>query len=206
MTVVTKQSRRQRKKSAVRAQIIAAAIKLFSRHGIPNVTVEQIAEAADIGKGTIYNYFQTKEDIVVAFMVDLERRVQARLHGLANSTEPLDSILAEFVRLQFRWKRRYHTFVRVFLGQMFLHTHTFLPYMGEMQKAIDPPLEKLFQGLQQRGLLRQDLSLAELVVIFKTIHLGLTALWAVEGPPFRATEHILQREMKLFCEGLKETS
>lgn len=203
--MVTK-TRRQRKKAAVRAQIIAVAIEMFSRHGIAKVTVEQIAEAADIGKGTIYNYFQTKEDIVVAFMVDLERRVQARLNDLANSTESLDSILAEFVRLQFRRKKRYHAFVRVFLGQMFLHTDSFLPYMVEMQKTIDPPMEKLFQGLQQRRLLRSDVSVAELVVVFKTVQLGLTALWAVEGPPFPGMEFILQREMKLFCEGLRERS
>jgi len=208
MTTVIKQqpSRRARKKSAVRSQIIAAAIELFSRNGIENVTVDQIAEAADIGKGTVYNYFDTKEDIVVAFMADLERRVQARLHRLGARTGTLDSILAEFVRLQLRRKKRYHQFVRVFLGQMFLHTGSFVPYMAEMQKAIDPPMEKLFRALQQRGALRKDVNLTELVLVFKTMQLGLTALWAVEGPPFRATEYVLQQEIKLFCEGLKETT
>jgi len=206
MTTVIEPSRRERKKSAVRSKIIAAAIELFSRKGIENATVEQIAEAADIGKGTVYNYFETKEDIVVAFMADLERRVQARLHRLAALTGPLDSILAEFIRLQLQRKKRYHKFVRVFLGQMFLHTDSFMPYMAEMQKAIDPPMEKLFRALQQRGLLRQDVNLSELILIFKTMQLGLTALWAVDGPPFRGTEYILTQEIKLFCEGLKETT
>jgi AcrR family transcriptional regulator len=198
-------SRRERKKSAVRSRIIAAAIELFSRNGIEKATVEQIAEAADIGKGTVYNYFDTKEDIIVAFMADLERRVQARLHRLAALSGSLELILAEFVRLQLRRKKEYHKFVRVFLGQMFLHTESFLPYMAEMQKAIDPPMEKLFRALQERGLLRRDVSLPELIVIFKTMQLGLTALWAVEGPPFRATEYVLKQEIRLFCEGLKET-
>jgi AcrR family transcriptional regulator len=199
-------SRRERKKSAVRSLIIAAAIELFSRKGIDDVTVEQIAAAADIGKGTVYNYFKTKEDIVVAFMVELERRVQARVGRLTASTGSVDSILAEFVSQQFRLKKRYHKFVRVFLGQMFLHTDSFLPYMTEMQKAIDPPMEKLFRELQQRGLLRQDVNLPELILIFKTMQLGLTALWAVEGPPFRGAEYILKQEIRLFCEGLKETT
>jgi AcrR family transcriptional regulator len=208
MTAVIKRerSRRERKKAAVRSQIIAAAIELFSRNGIENVTVDQIAEGADIGKGTVYNYFQTKEDIVVAFMADLERRVQARLHRLSALNGPLDSILAEFIRLQLQRKKRYHKFVRVFLGQMFLHTDSFMPYMAEMQKAIDPPIEKLFRALQQRGLLRQDVNLPELILIFKTMQLGLTALWAVEGPPFHATEYVLKQEIKLLCEGLKETT
>jgi len=205
--VITPQgSRRERKKSAARAQIIAVAIEQFSRNGIENVTVEQIAEAADIGKGTVYNYFATKEDIVVAFMADLEQRVQARLPRLAALAGPLDLILAEFVRLQLRRKQRYHKFVRVFLGQMFLHTDSFVPYMAEMQKAIDPPMEKLFRALQQRGALRKDVNIPELVLVFKTMQLGLTALWAVEGPPFRGTEYILKQEIRLFCEGIKETS
>jgi len=88
------------------------------------------------------------------------------------------------------------------MGQMFLRTEQFLPYMVEMQKAIDPPLEALFLGLQERGLIQKDVLLPELIIIFKTIHLGLSALWAVEGPPFRETEKILKQEMKLFCEGL----
>src|SRR6266481_6665338 len=103
MTTVTNgfQSRRARKKAAMRAQIIAAAIRLFSEHGIEAVTVDQIAAAADVGKGTIYNYFQTKEDIVVAFMIDLERRVQARLSRFTASEASLHSILTAFIRFQF---------------------------------------------------------------------------------------------------------
>jgi AcrR family transcriptional regulator len=59
-------------------KIIATAVELFSRRGLVEVTVEHIADAADVGKGTIYNYFATKEDIVVAFMADLEAKIQSR--------------------------------------------------------------------------------------------------------------------------------
>jgi AcrR family transcriptional regulator len=205
MTVVISHpgNRRERKKAAIRVRILATAIKLFSQHGLDDVTVEQIADAADIGKGTIYNYFATKEDIVVAFMADMETRVQAKVRRSAASQGSLQSILTKFIRLQFRLKRPYHQFVRVFLGHMFLRTEQFLPNMVEMQKAVDPPLEELFLRLQKRGLMRKDVDLAELIMIFKTIHLGLSALWTIEGPPFRQTEKILKREIKLFCEGLR---
>jgi AcrR family transcriptional regulator len=205
MTLVRKpsSSRRERKKSAIRERIIAKGVELFSRHGIADVTVDQIAEAADIGKGTIYNYFHSKEDIVVAFMVNLEREVQKALARIITSQRPADATLSAFIVRQFRMKARYHSFVRVFLTQMFLHTEQFFPYMVEMQKAIDPPLEKLFGRLQQRGAIRGDVQLPDLIMIFKTIHLGLTALWAVEGPPFRATETIARQEMTLLCKGLE---
>lgn len=206
MTMVTieKLSRRERKKDSVRAHIIATGIKLFSRRGLDAVTVEDVAEAADIGKGTIYNYFQTKEDIVVAFMADMERKLQLKVRRLALARGPLDAILAGFIRYQFKQKQLYYEFVRVFLGQMFMRTEQFLPYLVEMQKAIDPPLETLFRTLQERRKLRRDARIPELVIIFKTIHLGLTGLWAVEGPPFRQTEKVLKQEMKLFCKGLEK--
>src|SRR5438105_15051260 len=123
-------TRRERKKTVVRERVIARAIDLFSRRGIADVTVDQIAEAADVGKGTIYNYFQTKEDIVVAFMVDLERTVQERVRDFKSRQRSVAGVLINFVQTQFRMKESYHAFVRVFLGHMFLHTAQFLPYMA----------------------------------------------------------------------------
>jgi AcrR family transcriptional regulator len=204
MTIVkSKMSRRSRKKEAIRSQIIAAAIELFSQHGISGVTVDQIAEAADVGKGTIYNYFQTKEDIVVAFMTAFEGKVQAKLRDVGTSRSPLAEVLTEFIRLQFKMKKRYHPFVRVFFGQMFLHTDQFLPYMAEIQKTMDPQLQALLRDLQQRGAIRPDINISDLIVVFKTVHLGLTALWAIEGPPFTVTEQTLVQEIRLLCEGLE---
>ncbi|HEY6274385.1 MAG TPA: TetR/AcrR family transcriptional regulator [Terriglobales bacterium] len=209
MTMVTikEESRRARKKAAVRERIIATAIELFARHGFEDVTVEHIADVVDLGKGTIYNYFKTKEDIVVAYMVKKERDVQARLPRLMKLKGSLASILTRYIQLQFRLKKPYHQFVRVFLAQMFLRTEQLLPYIVEMQKTVDPNLEALFGGLQKRGLLRRDSDVAipDLINVFKTIHLGLTALWAVEAPPFRGTEKVLQQEIRLFCEGLEAT-
>lgn len=201
-----KSSRRERKHAALRARIVSTAIELFARHGLEQVTVDHIADVADIGKGTVYNYFQTKEGIVVAYMVDIERKVQARVAEFAVSSRPLESILEEFIRFQFRLKQPYHKFVRVFLAQMFGHAAEFLPYLMEMQKVIDSPLANLFRFLQSRKLMRADLDIRSLIAVFKTVHLGLTCAWAMEGPPFRGTEQLLKQEIKLFCEGLKRRS
>lgn len=208
MTMVTgkqpREPRRERKKAEARQRIISVAMELFGRHGLEGVTVDRIADVADLGKGTIYNYFPAKENIIVAFMVELEARVQAKVSALISSTGSLESILAEFVRYQFQLKKPYHRFVRVLLGQMFMRTPDFMPYMVEMQKVIDPNLEQLFRSLQGRGLLRKDISISDLIEVFKTMHLGLTGLWAVEGPPFRETEKVLRREIHVFCKGLEK--
>jgi len=129
--------------------------------------------------------------------------VQAKLRRFTSSKRRLDAILTEFIRLQFRMKEPHYRFTRVFLAQMFLRTEQFLPYMIEVQKVVDPPLTSLFDSLQARRIIRRDLKLQDLILSFKTIHLGLTALWAVEGPPFEATQRLVEEEMRMFCEGIR---
>ncbi|MFF3444892.1 TetR/AcrR family transcriptional regulator [Streptosporangium sp. NPDC002721] len=58
--------RRERKKQATRAALREAALRLSIRHGVENVTVEQIAEEADIALRTFFNYFSSKEEAVLA--------------------------------------------------------------------------------------------------------------------------------------------
>jgi AcrR family transcriptional regulator len=201
MTEVIK--RRERKKAATRSQIISAAIDLFSRRGLDAVTIDEIAAAADVGKGTIYNYFATKEDIVVAFMADLETRMAPEIARFQPGERSIDSVLADYILLHFRLKEPYFPFVRVFLAQMFADTVRFFPYMVEMQKYIDPPLESLFTTLAERGALREGIDLPQLMMSFKTMHLGLTALWAVEGPPFQQTALVVRQQMQFFTEGIQ---
>jgi AcrR family transcriptional regulator len=55
---------RERKKDARRERIVAAAIDLFEEQGFDAVRVVDVARAADVSPGTVYNYFPTKEDLV----------------------------------------------------------------------------------------------------------------------------------------------
>jgi AcrR family transcriptional regulator len=66
-------SRRERKKREIRGRLMDAAMRLFREQGYDAATVEKIATAADVAKGTFFNYFQTKEAILPALA---ERRMQ----------------------------------------------------------------------------------------------------------------------------------
>ncbi|HTK63201.1 MAG TPA: TetR/AcrR family transcriptional regulator [Pseudonocardia sp.] len=58
--------RRERKKLATHNALRTAALELSLSHGVDNVTVEQIADAADVSVRTFFNYFSSKEQAVVA--------------------------------------------------------------------------------------------------------------------------------------------
>ena len=61
---------RDRKKREVRHRIIAAAAAQFASRGLDTTTMEDIADAADVSLGTVYNYFGSKLALLVAGMED----------------------------------------------------------------------------------------------------------------------------------------
>ena len=56
--------RRERKKLQSRKTILAAAVSEFSKRGYRETSVADIMSAADLGIGTFYNYFDSKEDLL----------------------------------------------------------------------------------------------------------------------------------------------
>ena len=73
------QGRQTRKRLATRQSISDAATRLFFERGFDNVTVDEIAEAADVSRMTVFNHFSRKEDMF--FDLDDEAR-QAMLNAL----------------------------------------------------------------------------------------------------------------------------
>jgi AcrR family transcriptional regulator len=59
---------------------VAAALDLFQSRGFAATTVEAIAAAAGVAKGTFYNYFLTKEDVALAAIVPILERARAEVH------------------------------------------------------------------------------------------------------------------------------
>jgi AcrR family transcriptional regulator len=61
---------RERKKARTRAAIQEVALRLFSRQGYAETTVDQIAEAAEVSPSTFFRYFPTKEEVVTYDALD----------------------------------------------------------------------------------------------------------------------------------------
>lgn len=77
------EGRRERKKRQTRARIMRVAQALFTRHNFDGTTVEAIAEAADVSKPTLFNYFPTKISLLQALLPDVDRRFAAVIDSTA---------------------------------------------------------------------------------------------------------------------------
>lgn len=66
------------KRERTRRQLIAAAIATFSAHGVADTTMQQIAVAAGMTTGTVYNHFRTKAEIVRAVALSIAQTIRER--------------------------------------------------------------------------------------------------------------------------------
>lgn len=87
--------RRERNKQAKLERIITAASELFAAHGVDDVTTGQIADAADIGTGTLFLYAKTKGELLL--LVQNRHYAKALEQGqkaASAKTNVLDAVMA----------------------------------------------------------------------------------------------------------------
>lgn len=202
-TVTPSRSRRERKKLATRRRIVEAATRLFAERGFDAPTVDDIAAAADVAKGTIYNYFDAKEELLFELLIDVERQVQRELGRFAEAPGPLESILEGWLRYQFRLKGPHLPFVRVFLSELVLRSEAYGEHAVRLQGHVDPPLMMLLERLRERELIPGDADLVRVAEELKCLHFGLSCLWAMEGPPFGMTYRVLTTQMTAFARAVE---
>lgn len=87
-------SRKERERILRRTEILSAAMDVFSEKGFSRATLEEIAERAEFGKGTLYNYFANKEELFEAVIADIfDRFVDIADHYCRPSDRPVKQTL-----------------------------------------------------------------------------------------------------------------
>jgi AcrR family transcriptional regulator len=94
-------SRLARRQAATRARIVAVAARRFAREGLEGVRLDEVADQADVARGTLYNYFPSKESLVAAVVrpvLELAARRSRGLHRLG-PRQGVDALLALYLEL-----------------------------------------------------------------------------------------------------------
>ncbi len=107
--------RKEREKHFRREQILEAAYQLFHEAGYSAATMDQIAERAELAKGTLYLYFKSKEDVYFALLNRGLEILIALLEDKLNRRPPRDRILVEIANTLSEFIRDYVDYIRIFI-------------------------------------------------------------------------------------------
>src|ERR1700704_2953765 len=90
---ISTSNRRQRRSADIRERLFRAALELFAQKGFAETTVEDITEAADVGKGTFFNYFPSKDHILLAFGEMQLSKLEAAIEMARRTGGPMPDFL-----------------------------------------------------------------------------------------------------------------
>ena len=168
--------RRERRRAEIRDRLFRAALQLFAERGFLETTVEDITEAADVGKGTFFNYFPTKEHVLATFgaerLATIERALERAHKG------PVLPVLKE---LATDLAGQVHENPALLRAIYAAHASC-APVRAELQKRLVVArryLTEIFTLGQQHGEIRTDLPAAKLARLTQLVLLGLTVSWAL---------------------------
>lgn len=85
--------RRERKRAAIHQGLLDAADTLFAERGVARTTVDDIAEAADVARQTVFNHFPYKEVFALELAADSISRVAQYAHALLEAGAPATEVL-----------------------------------------------------------------------------------------------------------------
>jgi len=173
--------RRQRRRTETRERIFRAALGLFAEHGFTATTVEEITEAADVGKGTFFNYFRSKEGVLGALAeVQLDKYAHAIQAAESGALTPRQALRELWLRLP-EEPGRSQALVRS-LMVAFLTNQAVREKMSHSLEHGRGMLASLFTRAQDRGEARCDRGPLELAWAFQRKLLGTVLVWTL-GPP-----------------------
>ncbi len=172
--------RRERRKEETRRQIFQAAMKLFEKKGIFATTVEEITQAADVGKGTFFNYFPSKEAIFSALA---ERQLGFIDEAVARAaTAPsIRPVLIRMCKELSSGPGRSQIMLRSLLGMILSNTMLFKLFSRTLAKGRERVTRIIERG-QELGEVRCDLPAEEIARCLQHSVFGTNFIWAASKP------------------------
>lgn len=101
-----------------RSQIFQAAARVFAKKGYHNATVREIAEEADLGKGTLYEYIDSKKDLLYLVMEEAHSMLFAEWDRIKRKHIPPDEKFRQAVRVQITLTEEYSQAARTLIPEL----------------------------------------------------------------------------------------
>jgi len=172
---------RRRRKAQRPKEIVEAAFEEFSRNGYAATTLDQIAERAGVTKGTIYVYFENKEQLFISMVREVTK---ATLDTVIDMFERHEGSTAELLRAQFSFiyqhiveDRRRREVVRMLIAE----ASRFPALADRYHEEIHRPCLDLLQKAIQRGIDRGEIRRSAIIECPQVIMapIALVDLWLI---------------------------
>ena len=175
-------TRRDRQIQRKRQEILTAATQVFARKGFASTTTKDIANEADLGESTLYNYFESKRDILLAILEEnhvLFDTLFEMTQGLANR----DSLIELFNRILEIFSGRI-LFLRTILAEAWVDNDILNNYLVLRLKQASQLIEDFIANQVKAGVFRPiDPALGSRLALGMFFSLVLPALRGIEPPP-----------------------
>jgi AcrR family transcriptional regulator len=194
-----------KKSEVTRARILDAALDLFRRHGFDETTMRGIAAAAGLSLGSAYYYFQSKEDLVMAFYeraIDaMTPRMEAALSGANHFEGKVEALMAV--------KFEYFQPNRTFLGALLRHSadpqNRLSPFSQATRHIRERDQAYFARMIDESRDVRVPKELApHLPKLLWLYQMGLILYWIYDrSPGQRQTRMLRKKSLALLVSGLK---
>jgi len=173
-------SRRERRSADIRERLFRSALQLFAQKGVAETTVEDITEAADVGKGTFFNYFPSKDHILLAFSEMQLGKLEQSVEELRKSGQSLPEFMRGLVARMSEEPLRNPGMIRaILLG--YLSSMPVREAMIAKQERAHSLHTEIVEIGQARGEIRADLPAKEIAHAFRQTIFGTLLIWSVTG-------------------------
>jgi len=186
-------SRKIKERFRHRQEILDTALKLFSEWGFHAVSMQDIASESEFGVGTLYNYFESKEQLFVELMRGGIEKIGQLLIPILDSNQEEEKKLSEFICAHVDMTESNVEYIKLYISQYGTNTavNPILKDISNLKTTVAAKLE----GVIKAGIKKQ---------IFRRVHPEIVALSlraTLEAFDLESSEHFEKAKVK---EGLSK--
>lgn len=197
---------REKKKEDRKLRIQNAAIKFFGSIGYEATTIGKIASEAELGVGTFYNYYKSKEELLISIIADRAGNFTSNFeYVIKNRTNDIFNTISLLIDIYFKSFSIYNKLIwREFIANIFSKQPNMIGDILNIDSMFVNKLEELLIHFKSDGLINREVDeLNSAKSIYKIMMFNILIYIADENITFKNIRESLDCEIKIVTTGLQ---
>jgi uroporphyrinogen-III synthase/AcrR family transcriptional regulator len=152
--MITPEIRKHNGKEIKRNKIIESASVLFSRKSYHEVMMEDVAKLASIAKGTVYNYFSSKEELYFSIMKGRMEKLNSSLKEIVSGQKSVVDSLRSYILHLYMFMMKYQNFFMMYRKESLSADYVLCAELIELEKDLKEILRDIIKSGKKEGVFR----------------------------------------------------